>query len=464
MELAWATVTWLLLGLPVGLVFLMLRRIELCIGVLPFAGCLALVLPLIISAWTGSALSGQAWKSLLASIVLAGITAWLLRADVSASRSLEPAPRTLPTSTLLIALIPLLGIAGYNIYVGAVLSHGPPTYSWDAYQMWLVHTKVLAHGDVFPAELFSEPQLERSQWQYPLLLPATLAWMMRQASLGVHELHLAAGILIAVFPIATFSVVLRWLPPLLAASLALLPLIVRGVLHAQHQVLADPLLVMTSMTGYASVIIAMVRNDRPLLVVGGLVLASSVAVKVEGVFWVAACAGCAGLLGMHLRFSIKKWMRTLGAVVIPSLLVFSIWELTCRRLGAVTSVPLETADFFMRVPVVLESIAAALFRGPSALLVPLCMIATPILVPGSVAVRARVGLILLSLPGLYLASVVAIQSLIGIPPPYDIHWLVQTSIYRLTFGVLPALFFGAVVAAMIRLGSARAKDLPETSA
>lgn len=449
MELAWAVTSWLLLGLPVGLVFLRLGRIELCLGVLPFAGSLALLIPVVISGWTGGSLAGQWWKALLASAFLAGIAHFIARGS-------EPDEQVERSSTLtitLISLTPLVGFGIYNVYVGHTLSSGPPTYSWDAYQMWLVHTKVLATGSVFPAELFSEPQLTRSQWQYPLLLPVTLAWFMKHGSLGVRELHLAASILVAVVPVATFSILSRRISPLLAASLALAPLTARGFLHSHHQVLADPLLVMAAMTGYAAAILAMLRRDRPLLIVGSLALASSVAVKAEGAFWVAACAGCIALLGIHLRYSIAQWIRTVSLVVAPSLFVFVAWDATCRHLGVATSVPLETTEFFVRIPIVIGSIASTLYVGPNVICIPLFIAAVPYLVPGAAAVRIRTSLILLSLPVIYLAAVIAIQALIHIPPPYDINWLVKTSIYRLTFGVVPALLFAAIAAATIRLNS-----------
>ena len=88
MEIVWTTLAWLALGLPVGLVFVRCGRWELGFGLLPFSGCLALLMPLVAAPWIGGSLAGWGWKSLLASALLAGCALWTLdrRLDATMQR------------------------------------------------------------------------------------------------------------------------------------------------------------------------------------------------------------------------------------------------------------------------------------------------------------------------------------------------------------------------------------------
>ena len=58
---------------------------------------------------------------------------------------------------------------------------GWPGYGWDGLSIWLVRAKVLAWSAELPAAFFREPQLVQGHWDYPLLLPALLAWFARFA-------------------------------------------------------------------------------------------------------------------------------------------------------------------------------------------------------------------------------------------------------------------------------------------
>ena len=58
-----------------------------------------------------------------------------------------------------------------------------------------MRAKVIAESVDFPAAFYSEPQLIRSQWQYPLAYPAIVAWVMKSASLGVRELYIPVAML-----------------------------------------------------------------------------------------------------------------------------------------------------------------------------------------------------------------------------------------------------------------------------
>lgn len=449
MKVLVATIGWLALGLPVGLIFARRRRLELCLGVLPIAGSLALLLPVIGAAWFGWSLNGLGWKSAIAACVI-GVATLALAGPTDRVR---PDSKPLKLWLVVVSLLPLVAIGVFNLKAGMVLSNGPPSYTWDGTVMWLLRAKVLAESPVFPAEMYSEPQLVISQWQYPLLLPSTVAWFMRSAALEVRQLHLPVAIFIALLPLAAFSILVRRVPPPLAAALALIPMSVSGFLRSQHAAGADSWLILFAITGCAASIIGLLRDDRPLLVVGGLALTSAIATKNDGLFWWIACASTVVLLGLNFRYRASRWLRSAAIALFPGALMFLLWDLTCRRLGILNTVPIDSSEFALRLPVIVEAIASLFYTAPNMLLVLVSLAATLALVPGSMIRRVRFALCLLALPLVYLSCVIAIQALIYIPPRYNIYWLLETSISRLTFGVAPAVLLSTLAAATVREAS-----------
>lgn len=446
-----ATAGWLAPGLPMAFVFLRARRPDLALGLLPFAAGLALLAAVLLSAWTAIGLAAQGWSAIVAGILLATLVRPVLRGRDGRS------PRTAARPWLAGALgfLSVAALGAYHLFVARALADGPPAYAWDGYQIWLLHTKVLAVGSSFPAEMYSEPQLARAQWQYPLWLPVTLAWFMRSVGLGISSLHLPLGLLGAVLPLATYALLQRSLSPLVAASVALAPSAVPGLLLAHHGALADPTLVAVVTAGCACAIVGVIADDRPLMTAAGLCLACAVAVKNEGGLWVAGCGVCVAGLALHQRRPIADALRVLATVLLPSAGVFLVWDATCRHLGLANVVHLDASGFLERLPTVLAGVGGALWTGSNRVVLPLCLAAIPALLPGPAAARLRVACILVSLPLVYLVGIVAILALISIPQPYDVHWLLRTSIARLSYGVAPALFLSAVAAGALRAAAVR---------
>ncbi len=448
-----ATLGWLALGVPAGAVLARAGRTELALGIVPFAGWLALVIPPLVAAWTLGSLDGLASKAAISSLVIAGMVALSLRG--------EGPPAALRLNRVAIVVgIGLLGLgAAVNLEAGLVLAEGYPSYAWDGYQIWLLRAKVLAGVSEFPAAFYAEPQLARSQWQYPIAFPAYLAAMMKWASLELRSLHVPIAILGALIPFATFSLLLRVVSPWLAAAVVASPLAVPGLVRAHHEALADPLLVMVALAGCACAQLGSVRGDRALQVVAGAILALAVMIKNDGTFWVLAC-GLSCLALAWIRHRDIAGSIALGArIVLPSVAMFLVWDLTSRHLGVVNAIPFDTSEFAARLPVVIHAVAVVLLSGPGMLTVPGCIVAVVALSPGPPLARAGFAAALLALPGIYLAGIVFIQCAIYIPPPYDIEWLLETSINRLIYGVVPALLLCAVTAAALRDAMAQAAEV-----
>jgi hypothetical protein len=448
-EAFWATLTWLLLGLPVAAVLLRHGRVGPALGVLPFAGGLALELPVMAAPWLGGSLEGWGWKAPLAALLLAGLAHGLLRGSDPRARASDP-PGALHRTTLALAGLSLLGWAAYSLHVGSSLSQGPPSFHWDAYQIWLLRAKVIARSTVFPVELFTEPQLVRGQWNYPIFLPSYLAWFMRVAPLELRELQLAFGILAALLPLAAFLLLLGRVPPLLAAALALSPLAVPNLFFFHFTGWADPAMIMALVAGAAGTTIGVVRQDRPLAVAGGFALATVVAIKNDGILWFGALAFSLGLVCLLLRRGVGRSAGELFRPLLPGLLFFLAWNLTCRWIGVVNEIPLDGSDAIPRLAVVGTALAEHLREKGTGVAIALCLGAIAWILPGRPAQRLPLLLALLALPLVYLVGLVAIYTLSYLPESLDVDWLLLTSLERVTFGLAPTMLCMAVAATAVR--------------
>lgn len=186
MSAALALGAWLALGLPSAALFWLRGRHLLAFALLPFAGALALLLPVVASAWTGGSLALWPPQAAGASLVVAlGSWALLRGAPPDDVPVVADPPLAVAASVALLA-----AAAGLAATSGALLAQGWPGYGWDGLSIWLVRTKVIAESAELPVALFREPSLARGHWDYPLLLPSLLAWFARLADLGVRELAL----------------------------------------------------------------------------------------------------------------------------------------------------------------------------------------------------------------------------------------------------------------------------------
>ncbi len=443
-EAVLATLGWLVFGAPSSAVLIRAGRPGLAIGVMPFAGMLALLVPVIVAAWTGGSLAGQAVGAGLTSLVLAAFIAW------QCDRSGKEAAAPIDMFALMTGLALLVGVGVLNLVLGFAYAEGVPNYDHDAYQMWLLRAKILAQADVFPAALYIEPQLTRAQWQYPLAYPATVGWMMKLGGFDVRSLHIPVAILAALLPLANFALLARVVSPWIAVAASVAPFVVPGFLLKQHEAAADPLLVMVAMSGCATALLGAVRGDRSMQCVAGLILACAVSIKNDGALWVVACGLSSAALAWSRRSDLAGWLAGFGRIVGPSVVFFVVWNLTTGQLGVTSGIPLDASHFGERLPVVAGAVKRVLLNGSGAFVFPACVVALGFLVRGSPLVRAAEFVALLALPGIYLLGIVTIQCAIYISPPFDIMWLLVTSLQRLTFGVTPALFVAVLTAVAMR--------------
>jgi hypothetical protein len=440
---------WLALGIPAGLVFWRHGRADLAAGVLPFAGALAVLLPVAAAPWLGGDLSSWPWQTPLAALLLGAACHGMLRGAPGPASGSEAG--SLPQRLAALAL--LAGALSYPLVVGAELARGWPGYGWDGQVIWLVRTRVLAESAAFPAPLFAEPLLAQGHWDYPLLFPALLAWFVRIGDLELRQLPVALGLMASVFPLASAVGLARMLRPPLAAAVALLPFSVPELARFHFQAYADPLLVFTALTGLAWTSLGALRGDRAAGIAGGLALAAAVSIKNEGVLWLAASCAGAALLSLRRSPSWREWAAELLPVAAPGLLIFAVWRTTCRLLGA----PGDLASQ-LRYDLVGERLLPLGLAFGRHVLTPanlplLCgaLLALWLWLPGDARSRLRWGSRLLAAPGLLAAGLFAVY----LGTPHDLRWHVLTSLHRTVYGIVPALGVAAACATTLRQDAAR---------
>ena len=418
MRTALACATWLALGLPCAALFWRRGRRELAIALLPFAGALALTLPVALAPWLDGSLAHWTLRAALCALLLAGCAALLLRgiAPVPPSRG---GPVRGAFSLAALAIASLLLVA-----TGATLAaDGWPGYGWDGLSIWLVRAKVLAQSAELPAALFREPQLVQGHWDYPLLLPALLAWFARFADLEVRQLALALGVIAACFVPAQALGLWRTLPAPAAVALALAPLAVPGLAVTHFNAYADPLLVFASTAGFAWSAQGAIRRDGARVAAGGLALAR------------AAGAPHRVALGTCLRCA------------LPGLAVFALWRATCTRLGVPDTLP--SGLRFDLLEARGAELAAALrdFLGAPqhALVLAACIGAAIALAGGGVRTRAARVAALLAAPALYGAGLAVVY----LATPHALDWHLATSLPRTAFGLAPACLVAALLAPIL---------------
>lgn len=437
---AGALLALLALGAPAGAAFGRRGRWELGLAVLPVAGSLALVLPLIAAAWGAGDLSGWVWESALAALALGAATAGALAGPQ------EAAPRRASTTGVGLLSAGVLAVAAaYVVSLGAVLAAGWPSFGWDGLAIWLLRAKVIAASHAFPSDFFHEAQLRQSHWDYPLLLPAWLAWFERLGALPLHRLSLALGLAAAAFPVATAFGLLRQVAAPVAAAVALSPFVVPELLDYHFRGYADALLAMLALAGLSWSAAGAVRWDRASLVAGGLALAAAVAVKNEGILWLCASAVGVLLLSAHHALPARLWAAGLARALLPGLLLFVAWRLTCAHLQVEGTLVSELRWDLVgaRLGTVLAAMAAHLFTPEMGPLLVAGVAAMLLLAGGTLGDRLVVTAVLLAAPATFVAGLVVVY----LSTPHEVGWHIQTSLHRTVYPLGPVVLALAALAA-----------------
>ncbi len=449
MRVLLALAGWLALGLPCALLFWRRGRPALALAVLPYAGALALLLPVAFAPWQGGSLASWPAGAVLAALLL-GLLAMPLLRGAGPERDAAPRhPASVAASAGALALAAALLVA-----TGVALARVWPGYGWDGLSIWLVRAKLLARSDLLPLALFREPLLAHGHWDYPLLLPALLAWFARIAELELRELALPLSLVAATFAPALAIGLGRALPAPTSAALALAPFAVPGLAAYHFHAYADPLLVIAALAGLAWSAAGALRRDTALVAAGALALACAVATKNEGALWLlAAASGAASLArvaGASWPAAGAVWLRSAA----PGLLVFAAWRATCAQLGVADTLP-ASLRFDLVAARASEFLAALAAFGLSPAQAPVlvaCVAGVFLLAGGNVRERGLRGMALLAAPALYLAG----MSLVYLATPHDLVWHLTTSLPRTLFGLAPACLAAAVLApSLARAASAR---------
>jgi hypothetical protein len=434
-------VLWLGLGVPSALAFLRVGRRDLALAVTPLAGALAIVLPAILAPWTGGSLSGWIAHSALASLGLGLATGALL------GRREDPSPEALPQSSsgsMALSLAVIVAVGAVLIGVGEILAQGWPGWGWDGLAIWIVRARVLAESDLLPVALFSEPQLREGHWDYPLALPALMAWYARVAGLGVQQMGVALAHLGALAPLVTALGLARVLGWPLAAAAGLAPLVVPELLDYHLRAYADPSLVMVATGAVAFTLVGTIRWDRGTLVLAGIAWALAVSIKNEGVLWLCAASVGSVLLSAYRERPRAELAAGLARLVVPGFALFAFWRLTCQRLGVegtlLGGLRWDLAD--ERFAPLTAELARHLFTPAVAPLLLVCIAVMAWRLRGPFSSRLLDAVVLLSIPLAYLAGLFVIY----LATPHDLDWHVATSLHRTVYGVLPAVFVASLFA------------------
>jgi hypothetical protein len=442
---------WLALGLPSAAACWRAGRPELGLALLPFAGALALLLPVAFAPWLGGTFSHWGLRAAGASLGIGLALAWQARGATIAA----PAPRWPGLAPTLAGVAVLAAACGLLVAAGATLAQGWPGYGWDGLSIWLLRARVLAQRDALPAELFASPQIAGSHWDYPLLQPALLAWLARGAGLGVHQLSLPLAALLACLLPAVAIGLSRVLPPALCACIALAPLAVPAVALRQFSGYADPLLVVCATAGFAWSAAAAIRGDAALGAAGAVALACAASLKNEGVLWLLAVAlACAPLAWLARRGPRAAWVAALRAA-LPGLALFAGWRAVVAGLGVTDTLPggLRADQIGVRIGVVAGAVVALTPALVAALLL-VCAAATWLRLQGPPSARALQALALWLAPGIYLAGILAIYLL----TPHDVRWHLATSFARTSFALAPTGLVAAVLARELAQAAGAARE------
>jgi hypothetical protein len=440
-----ALLLWALAGLPVALVFARRRRWLLALGTWPLGGWLAQLLPAIGSAWEGVSLLGWGWKACLAGVLLA-VTGDRLLHHREARRGDSETPPALPwTWKTWAAGAAVMAVSAAHLWTGVALELGGPIYGWDGWAIWLQRAKILGDSAAgYPIELTRNPELGRTHWDYPLLLPSVLGWFRRLGSLELQQLSWPLALLAAVVPLAGWLGLVRRVSAPWAAVAVLSPWAMAGLLYFHYGGYADGFLVALGTVGLLWCLAGVADDDPCQQLAGGLALAALVSTKGEGTLWALAHLLAVGALGFELGRGRRRSVGDALWIGWPALFFFGLWQLTLLRMGLdggrVSNLDLDRVG--PRLLPLARGMLAELFRPSSLPLLLPALLGLGWTARGAWRERARrVGVLLLG-PSLYLAGLTAFY-LLG---PEDLAWLLSTSIDRVLFGVAPALLALALFA------------------
>ncbi len=430
-----ALLLWVLCGVPVAWVFVRRKRWPVGLAVLPFASWLAVTLPRIASEALGFSAAGWWWQAVVAGLLLGlAVEAMLRWTPAYVPQPAPPLDRIVGWTAIGLLVV----VGAIHLAIGLSFTSGYPGYQWDGWIIWIAKAKVLADVPGPYLASIAGKQVERAHWDYPLLMPANLAWWRRLAGLQIKELSPVLALFAALVPLAGALVVVRRTNPLLAVAVILSPFTMPLMTHRHYGAFADGLLVITGTVAFCWLLIATRDCDGPLMVAAGVVLANLVAIKNEGALWFVAYLIAAVLLAVELGHG----RRFAGAVVLWSAplaaLTFVAWRVAVAAAGVInpiTSQPTLGA-IGTRLPIAAGRVIAEPFGSHNLWLLIPVFVALIAFVPGSPIRRARRIAVLLVAPLVFSAGLIVVY----VTAPIDFNWHLNRSLWRVIWGVAPAFF------------------------
>lgn len=430
-----ALVLWLLCGAPATWAFARHKRLRLGVAVLPFAAWLAVTLPRIASEAIGFSAAGWWWQALIAGSLL-GLAVEALLQRVTPHVPLSPAPLERKVAWLGLALLVAVGML--HLAIGWSFTEGYPGYQWDGWIIWIAKAKVLADAPGPYLASIAGKQVERAHWDYPLLMPANLAWWRRIAGLQLKELSPVLAWFAAAVPLAGAVVLVRRVNPLLAVAVLLSPFTMPLMTRRHYGAFADGILVLTGTVALSWLLVAVRDRDGPLFVATGVVLANMVAIKNEGVLWAVAHVIAAVLLALDLGYG----RRFAAAVVLwtapIACLTFAAWRVAVAVAGIsnpITSKPTLGA-IGARLPTAVWRVVTEPLKAHNLWLLVPVVLALIVYCPGSPLKRLRRIAVFLVAPAVFMLGLIFVYVI----TPYDFDWHLNRSLWRVIWGVVPAIF------------------------
>jgi hypothetical protein len=454
-----AILLWLGIGVPASIPYFRRRRLGAGLAVLPMSASLSLLAPWIVSAYTGLCTAGAWWgiESAIFSMLLGVVAELILQGQKSPAVIAKPAFPNRQSAwpvRVVIAGVFLLIVSVWYIGIGDAFTKTIPPFQWDGYATWLLVTRVIADSDFFPRHLF----VPGSQWEYPILMPVTLAWFRRVGELGIHQSTLSLAFIAIAFPMATWAGLWRKIGPGWAAAAVSAPLMVPRLIFWHYGAYADGMMVMADVYAMMLAMVGIRDNDRGYLFAGSLGLAVAVATKNEGALWVVACAIGLGLYAMENKATFWQAVKKIACCIAPAIVVFLSWWGVCKMLGLANDVIANASvkndpnlTVAGRLGMILhyfglgftfpasgdgyKSFWQALLSSPMFIYVP-ALVLIPLLSAGGWLVRLRMTAVLISAPAIYCLGMVFIYLI----TPKVLEWHLQTSLDRVLMVVFAAMF------------------------
>jgi hypothetical protein len=342
-----------------------------------------------------------------------------------------------PRSRLDAVIAPVLGGMFAAFAVVALLRYvGAPLDTWDAWSIWTRKAIVLLNSGSLDPRLFTAPQYGFIHQDYPLLVPVLEAIHFRAVGgLNTQSVHFVFWTMLAAFPWALAYLAARGGRPVIWAPLVLAAATVPAFLTGMVTAYADVPLAIFLATGVLALGYWVETLARADLAVATVLLAGAASTKNEGLVGSVLAFVIAGLV--LVRHVPRRRLVDLAVAAAAFVVAAAPWRIWVAANGIEGDVSLGKAlnpgYLLDRADRIWPSIDALYYQlqdqGSWLYVLPLALIVLAAVI-GFRLGRRPAAFYLLTGATFFVALVWVYWS-----APYDIHWYLGTSAYRVVGGI-----------------------------